>query len=67
MPQSPLLPKNFVLPEIIGDFPCVVFYVDVAQDKVLEYRWSKLSEVVPTIAVIQENEMEQKAGCDGKK
>ena len=67
MPQSPLLPKNFVLPEIVGDFPCVVFYVDVAQDKLLEYRWSKLSEVIPTIAVIQDGNKEQGDIHDGKK
>lgn len=54
MPDQPLLPKNTVLPEIVGDFPCVVFYVDVAQDKLLEYRWAKLSEVIPTMAVIQD-------------
>jgi hypothetical protein len=35
-----------------------VFYVDVAQDKLLEYRWSKLSEVIPSIAVIQDGNQE---------
>ena len=67
MPQSPLLPKNFVLPEIIGDFPCVVFYVDVAHDKVLDYCWSKLSEVMPTIAIVHEGKKELDGGQNGKK
>ena len=38
MSQTPLLPPNTVLPEIVGDFPCIVVYVDVAQEKVLECR-----------------------------
>ena len=65
MPEKPLLPKNTVLPEIVGDFPCVVFYVDVAQDKLLEYRWSKLSEIIPTIAVIQDGNKEAGDGPNG--
>ncbi len=67
MSQTPLLPPNTVLPEIVGDFPCIVVYVDVAQEKVLECRWSKFSEVMPTVAAIQENEKAQKAGSDGQK
>jgi len=66
MPQTPFLPKNTVLPEISGDIPCVVFYVDVVHDKLLEYRWSKLSEVAQTIAVIDDAAKEEKAGHDGK-
>ena len=67
MPQQALLPKNSVFPEIVGDLPVVVFYVDVAQDKLLEYRMSKLSEVAATIAVIQDDQKDKKGERDGKK
>ena len=62
MPEPFLLPKKTVLPEIPGDLPCVVVYVDVAQNKLLEYRWSTVAEILPTIAIIHEN---QKAGAHG--
>ena len=58
------MPKKTVLPEIPGDLPCVVVYVDVTQNKLLEYRWSTVAEIIPTIANIHEN---QKAGSPGQK
>jgi len=67
MTQKALLPKNSVFPDLVGDIPVVVFYVDVAQDRLLEYRMSKLSEVAATIAVIQENQKAQKGDRDGQK
>ena len=67
MSQTPLLPPNTVLPEIVGDFPCIVVYVDVAQEKVLECRWSKFSEVMPTVAAMHEQNKETGAEPNGKK
>jgi hypothetical protein len=67
MTQKALLPKNSVFPDLVGDIPVVVFYVDVAHDRLLEYRMSKLSEVAATIAVIQENQIAQKGDRDGQK
>ena len=67
MTQKALLPKNSVFPDLVGDIPVVVFYVDVAQDRLLEYRMSKLSEVAATIAVIQDSQKAQKGAHDGQK
>jgi hypothetical protein len=67
MTQKALLPKNSVFPDLVADIPVVVFYVDVAQDRLLEYRMSKLSEVAATIAIIQESQKAEKEVCNGQK
>jgi hypothetical protein len=66
MPAPFSLPKT-VLPELPGDLPCVVLYVDAAQKTVLDYRWSTVAEVLPTVVIVQENQKAAKAGAHGPK
>jgi hypothetical protein len=66
MPVPFSLPKT-ALPELPGDLPCVVFYVDAAQKTVLDYRWSTVAEVLPTVVIVQENQKAAKGGAYGSK